>query len=123
MRDCSQILGQTNGAYPDPPSDASNRLTMKALWRSARALSALEKLPEALDALQRLRTLEEELGEAEKDFGRAVREELERKVAARERKAAEKAERERRKREGDAAVVLALLVSWASKAYHTKRRD
>ncbi|GAA5983474.1 hypothetical protein JCM10908_000300 [Rhodotorula pacifica] len=110
LQDCSQILGQTNSSYPDPPSDASNRLTMKALFRSARALSALGKLPEALDALKRLRTLEQELGEAgEKDAGKGVREEVERKMAEREKKEKEKQERERRKREGDAALALALI--------------
>ncbi|BGP40290.1 HSP70/90 co-chaperone [Rhodotorula kratochvilovae] len=108
LRDCSQVLGQTNASYPDPPSDASHRTTMKALLRSARALSALEKLPEALDALSRLALLEKELGEEEKDVGKKWREEVERKMAARERKEAEKAEKERRKREGDAALVLAL---------------
>ncbi|KWU46977.1 hypothetical protein RHOSPDRAFT_31109 [Rhodotorula sp. JG-1b] len=108
LRDCSQVLGQTNSSYPDPPSDASNRLTMKALYRSARALSSLGKLAEALDALDRLRTLETELGEADKDAGKGVRAEVERKMAERERKEAEKAERDRRKRDGDAAVALAL---------------
>jgi signal recognition particle GTPase len=111
LRDCSQVLSQTNSSYPDPPSDASNRLTMKALYRSARALSSLGKLAEALDALDRLRTLETELGEADKDAGKGVRAEVERKMAERERKEAEKLERERRKREGNAAVALALTVS------------
>ncbi|POY74658.1 hypothetical protein BMF94_2420 [Rhodotorula taiwanensis] len=108
LRDCSSVLGQTNSSYPDPPSDASNRSTMKALRRSARALSALDKLPEAIDALDRLRLLESEIGESDKDFGKGVRDEVERKKATRERKEAERVERERRKREGDAAVVLAL---------------
>ncbi|GAA6026110.1 hypothetical protein JCM8202_002112 [Rhodotorula sphaerocarpa] len=108
LRDCSQILGQTNSSYPDLPSDASNRLTMKALFRSARALSALGKLPESLDALKRLGTLGVELGEQDKDAGKGVRIEVERKQAEKERKEAEKAERERRKREGDAAIAVAL---------------
>ncbi|GAA5877178.1 hypothetical protein JCM3774_003323 [Rhodotorula dairenensis] len=109
LRDCSQILGQTNPSYPDPPSDASNRLTMKALYRSARALLALGKLPEALDALDRLRTLERELGgEADTDAGKGVRDQVERKMAEELKRDAERAERDRRKREGDAAVALAL---------------
>ncbi|GAA5826678.1 hypothetical protein JCM3770_003230 [Rhodotorula araucariae] len=108
LRDCSQVLGQTNASYPDPPSDASHRTTMKALLRSARALSALEKLPEALDALSRLALLEKELGEEDKDVGKKWRDEVERKTAARAQRAAEKAEKDRRKREGDAALVLAL---------------
>lgn len=84
---------------------------MKALFRSARALSALGKLPESLDALKRLGTLGEELGEQDKDAGKGVRIEVERKQAEKERKEAEKAERERRKREGDAAIAVALTVS------------
>ncbi|GJN90663.1 hypothetical protein Rhopal_003675-T1 [Rhodotorula paludigena] len=108
LRDCSLVLQQTNGDYPNPPSEASHRTTAKALLRSARALSALDKLPEALDALRRLAMLEEELGEKDKDSGKKWRDEVERKVRDKERKEAEKAERERRKREGDAALVLAL---------------
>lgn len=110
LRDCSLVLQQTNGDYPNPPSEASHRTTAKALLRSARALSALDKLPEALDALRRLAMLEEELGEKDKDSGKKWRDEVERKVRDKERKEAEKAERERRKREGDAALVLALAV-------------
>lgn len=84
---------------------------MKALYRSARALLALGKLPEALDALDRLRTLEGELGEADKDAGKGVRDQVERKMAEKVKRDAERAERDRRKREGDAAIALALSVS------------
>ncbi|GAA5856823.1 hypothetical protein JCM8547_008860 [Rhodosporidiobolus lusitaniae] len=108
LRDCSLVLSQGNSSYPNPPSASANKTTMKCLLRSARALSALEKLPEALDALGRLKQLEGELGYAEQDSGKKWREEVEKKVEVRERKVAEKKERERRKREGDAAVVLAL---------------
>ncbi|GAA6034111.1 hypothetical protein JCM8097_000701 [Rhodosporidiobolus ruineniae] len=108
LRDCSLVLGSGNPSYPDPPSDATNKATLKALLRSARALSALEKLPEAQDAFGRLRRMEEALGMAELDSGKRWREETERKVEVKERKEKEKEERERRKREGDAAVALAL---------------
>ncbi|TNY17387.1 hypothetical protein DMC30DRAFT_419840 [Rhodotorula diobovata] len=108
LRDCSQVLGQTNGAYPDPPSDASNRTTMKALLRSARALSALDKLPEALDALARLRLLEKDMGEEGNDVGKKWRDEVDKKVEGKKRREAEKAEKERRKLQGDAALILAL---------------
>ncbi|GAA5840273.1 hypothetical protein JCM9279_002332 [Rhodotorula babjevae] len=108
LRDCSQVLAQNNASYPDPPSDASHRTTMKALLRSARALSALDKLAEALDALSRLALLEKELGEEVKDVGKKWRDEVEKKVEVRRRREAEKAEKERRKMLGDAALVLAL---------------
>lgn len=79
--------------------------------RSARALSGLDKLTEALDALERLKLLEEEMGEAEKDVGKKCRDELEKKFEKKERREAEKSEKERRKKEGDRAVKEALLVS------------
>ncbi|BGP16328.1 hypothetical protein JCM10213_009169 [Rhodosporidiobolus nylandii] len=108
LRDCSLVLSIGNSSFPDPPSAGANKTTMKALLRSARALSSLDKLPEALDALTRLKAMEEELGLAEQDSGKRYREEVERKVEAKERREKEKTERERRKREEEEALVMAL---------------
>lgn len=83
---------------------------MKALLRSARALSALDKLPEALDALARLRLLEKDMGEEGNDVGKKWRDEVDKKVEGKKRREAEKAEKERRKLQGDAALILALTV-------------
>ncbi|GAA6061365.1 hypothetical protein JCM10212_005819 [Sporobolomyces blumeae] len=108
LRDCSQVLGQV----PNEPTPASARTTMKALLRSARALSGLDKLDEALDALDRLRTLEREAGPpgqgAVEDSGKRWREDVERKVALKKRKALERTEKERRTREGEVAIMQAL---------------
>lgn len=109
LRDCSLVLSESHASYPDPPSPASHRTSMKALLRSARALSALDKLPEAMDAFGRLRMLEKEVGEG--DSGAKWREETERKVERKERREREERERERRKMEERAAMVLALTVS------------
>ena len=79
--------------------------------RASRALIALDKLPEAQDTLQRLRLLEVEMGEEDKDVGKRWREEVEDKIRKRERREAEKAEKDRRKREGDRAIQMALMVS------------
>ncbi|GAA5960779.1 hypothetical protein JCM21900_006870 [Sporobolomyces salmonicolor] len=108
LRDCSLVLGQTNPNYPDRPSASSNKTTMKALLRSARALSGLEKLPEALDALHRLKVLEEEIGEKEADVGKRWRDEVEKKMEVKTRKEKEKNEKERRAKEGEKAIMDAL---------------
>lgn len=58
----------------------------------------------------RLKAFEEELGLAEQDSGKKYREELGRKILAKEKREAERKEKERRKVMGDAAVVLGLQV-------------
>lgn len=63
-----------------------------------------------MDALERLQLLETEMGESEKDVGKAVREQVEKKMEVKKRKEAEKAEKERRKKEGDKAIRDALAV-------------
>ncbi|KAM0750439.1 hypothetical protein T439DRAFT_326403 [Meredithblackwellia eburnea MCA 4105] len=108
LRDISLVLSAPLESATEPPTLAYNRTTMKALLRSARALSALEKLPEALDAVKRLRMLEVEMGDGEKDVGKAVREEVEAKVAKADRKAAEAKEKTRRIVAGEAAMREAL---------------
>lgn len=96
--------------YPDPPSPAWHKTTLKSLLRSARALSALEKLPEAIDALDRLRLLEKELEQESVDVGATVRAEVERKMRVKNRKRIEAEEKTKRtkelaKRIGEALVV------------------
>lgn len=87
---------------------------MKALLRSARALSALDKLAEAMDAFERLRMLEREVGEEEADVGRRWRDETVKKVERRQRREREDRERERRRMEERAAMVIALTVRFSA---------
>lgn len=96
----------------EPATPAWNKTTLKALLRSARALDGLGKLDDALDVLWRMRVLEGEMGD-DQDVGKAVRAGVERKVETRDRKAREKSEKERRAREGEAALRAAILVSTA----------
>ena len=67
-----------------------------------------------MDALERLQLLETEMGEPEKDAGKVVREQVQKKMDAKARKEAEKTEKERRKKEGDKAIREALTVSLES---------
>ncbi|GAA5975895.1 hypothetical protein JCM11641_002831 [Rhodosporidiobolus odoratus] len=108
LRDCSLVLSVGNSSFPDPPTATAHKTTLKALLRSARALSSLEKLDEALDALTRLKALEEHLGMEEQDSGKRWREEVQKKQAAKQRKEQEKTERERRKREEEESLMVAL---------------
>ena len=110
LRDVSLVLSAPLSSYPDPPSAASNKTTLKALLRSARALSGLEKLPEALDALLRLRTLEVEMDQGEKDVGKKVRLEVEANIAKQEKREGETKEKARRVKEGEKRIKEALLV-------------
>lgn len=98
--------------YPEPATLAFNKVTLKALLRSARALVALGKLPEALDALDRLRLLESELGDEATlaNVGKSVRVEVEGKLRAKEMKRLESLERTRRAKELEKRVGEALVV-------------
>lgn len=111
MRDTALVISAPEDFYPEPAPPAWLKTTQKALLRSARALSGLEKLPEALDALSRLQLLETQLGEEEKDAGKKWRDEVEAKVVKKQRREAEKKEKERRKNESDRAIREALTVS------------
>ncbi|GAA5916552.1 HSP70/90 family co-chaperone CNS1 [Sporobolomyces salmoneus] len=107
LRDCSQVLQQQppTSDEDDPSAVLSDhKTTMKALLRSARALLGLEKLPEALDALERLKSLE---GEGE-DVGKQYRETVQEKMRVKRGKELEKVEKERRLREGNESMVQAL---------------
>ncbi|KAL8278920.1 hypothetical protein RQP46_008589 [Phenoliferia psychrophenolica] len=110
LRDVSLILSAPLASYPEPPSLAWNKTTLKALLRSARALSGLEKLPEALDALKRLRILEVDMGEGDKDVGKVLLKEVEGKIEKKERKLAETKEKARRVVESDRAMREALAL-------------
>lgn len=110
LRDASLVLSAPLSSYPEPPSTAHHKTTLKALLRSARALSALEKLPEALDALERLQLVEVEISEQDKDVGGKMRVEVTQKINKKEKKEAETKERARRKVEGEKRMREALKV-------------
>lgn len=115
---------------PSEPIVADHKTTLKALLRSARALLGLDKLPEALDALERLRTLELELNARappsndpststptppsgqpvpiDEDVGKKWRDIVLDKLAVKKSKQLEKVEKDRRAREGDESMVRAL---------------
>jgi hypothetical protein len=110
LRDVALVLSAPLTCYPEPPSTSWNTTTLKALLRSARALIALTKLPEALDALQRLKLLETSMGNEAEDVGMKFRVEVESKIEQKEIREKESAERARRmkeleKRTGEALVV------------------
>lgn len=123
LKDTSLVISNSASAYPALPSPASNKTTLKALLRSARALSGLEKLPEALDALSRLQILEKELDQEKDDVGRKVREEVEAKVNKKERRAAELEEKNRRIKESEKAMRVALSVRFFSLALKNSFSD
>jgi len=79
---------------------------LKTLLRSARALIGLDKLPEALDALERLRIAE---GGGE-DSGNKWREEVEGKMRRKKEKELERVEKLRRTNETNEALQQALKV-------------
>ncbi|KAK4049475.1 HSP70/90 co-chaperone [Microbotryomycetes sp. JL221] len=108
IRDTSAVLSAPRDFHPDPVTASWNKIDMKALLRAARALLALDKLPEAMDALQRLRLLEQEIGEEDRDVGKQWRDEAQRKLEARKKREDEKSERERRRKEMDSAMASAL---------------
>jgi hypothetical protein len=97
---------------PDEPTPSDHKTTLKALLRSARALLGLEKLPEALDALERLRTLELDLNgsDSQEDVGKKWRETVQDKIRVKKGKELEKVEKERRTREGNESMIQALKV-------------
>lgn len=111
IRDTSAVLSAPRDFHPEPVPPNWNKTDMKALLRAARALIALDKLAEAMDALQRLQLAEQEAGEADKDVGKRFRDDVQSKLALRARREAEKTERERRKKETDRALVEAMAVS------------
>ncbi|GAA5940812.1 uncharacterized protein JCM15063_000887 [Sporobolomyces koalae] len=105
LRDCSQVLQQ----QPNEPTPATHKTTLKVLLRSARALIGLDKLPEALDALERLQTLEREISDnPDEDVGQKYRHLVQEKLEVRRRKQLETVEKERRLREGNEALLQAL---------------
>lgn len=114
MRDCSQVFQQ----QPPEPVLADHKTTLKTLLRSARALLGLEKLPEALDALERVRKLELELNETEaresntkvvqdQDVGKKYRELVQEKLRIKKSKELEKLEKERRLKQGNESLLEA----------------
>ncbi|KAK4701986.1 hypothetical protein P7C70_g4239, partial [Phenoliferia sp. Uapishka_3] len=107
LRDISLVLSAPLESYPEPPSAAYQKTTAKALLRSARALSGLEKLEEAMDSLSRLKLLESDL-EGGGDSGEKIRAVVEGKLEKKRVKEAEKSEKERRVREGEARMREAL---------------
>lgn len=117
LKDTSLVLSAPLASYPEPPSAAYNKVTLKALLRSARALNGLEKLPEALDVLSRLKVLEIELGQEKDDVGLKIREEVEGKIRKKERRAAELLEKNRRIKEGEVRMKEALLVSFIRRRF------
>ncbi|KAM0791510.1 hypothetical protein ACM66B_005962 [Microbotryomycetes sp. NB124-2] len=108
LRDTSAVLGAPRDFHPEPAPASWTKTDMKVLLRAARALSALDKLPEALDALQRLQLLEQSIGEQDKDVGKKWRDEVQAKIEVRTRREAEKSERERRRKELERTIAAAL---------------
>lgn len=114
LKDVALVLSAPLVSYPEPPSLIWNKTTLKSLLRSARALIALNRLSEALDALERLRTLEREMGDDALDVGKKFRVEVETKIATKERKEKEAAEKARRAKELEKRVGEALVVRFFS---------
>ncbi|KAK4046540.1 HSP70/90 co-chaperone [Microbotryomycetes sp. JL201] len=108
LRDTSSVLAAPRDFHPESAPASWTKTDMKVLLRAARALCALDKLPEALDALQRLQLLEQSIGEQDKDVGKKWRDEVQAKIDIKTRRDAEKNERERRRKEMDRTMTAAL---------------
>jgi tetratricopeptide (TPR) repeat protein len=110
LKDCSQVFSQS----PETVEDSDDKTTLKTLLRSARALLGLDKLPEAKDALERLRTLELELNQKQQpqqedlDVGKPYRELVESKLRLKREKELEFLEKQRRSEQGNESLLKAL---------------
>lgn len=107
LRDCASVLDPPTTPVPTEDAETHQKTTLKALFRCAKALLALEKLEDAQDALQRYRSDGGQVDPGIAKLERTVSD----KIAYRDKIRAERAERERRIQESDEALSVAIKVS------------
>lgn len=101
------MLTPSEKAVPENDLQLHNNTSLKALFRSFKALIALERLDEARDVLQRWRSLG-----GLPDAGMLQQERaLEEKLDYRDKMRSESSERQRRQKLADENLFLALKVS------------
>jgi len=104
IRDCASVLTPSEREVPEEDKDIHQKTNLKALFRCAKALIALERLDDAQDALQRYH---HEGGQ--KDAGvQKVEAALKDKITYRNKIRADAKERERRLQESDATLSQAI---------------
>lgn len=100
-------MGESETPVPEEDAQLHNSITLKALFRSFKALMGLDRLDEAKDALQRYRSMG---GLADATVLR-LEKNLEEKLSYRDKMRFEASERKRRQDLQDEALLQALKVS------------
>lgn len=106
LRDCALVLEQSDKPVPEEDAQLHNNITMKALFRSFKALMALDRFDEAKDAIQRYRSMG---GLADPAVLR-LEKSLDEKLSYRDKMRSESSERKRRQDLTDEALTNALKV-------------
>lgn len=119
LRDCALVLAPSDKPVPEEDAQLHNNITLKALFRSFRALMGLDRLEEAKDALQRYRSMG---GLADNTVLR-LEKNLDEKLSYRDKMRSEAAERKRRQELSDEALAQAVKVTRSSSycAFSNKR--
>lgn len=106
LRDCASVLTPSERPVPEEDAKTHANTNLKALFRSSKALVALERLDDARDALERY---EKEGGKMDPAVLKMQKALLER-IAYRNKFRQETAERTRRQEETDRALEKAIRV-------------